>query len=168
MAAIINHSVLVSYFKSLADNLNGVNDFFRMDLTEIQGAFRSTAKFPCLVMEAHEGDYGDSNLMQSVNNRTFAFTVYTKPKLKDYNDQDTQLTLSETLGKKILARMRHDATLPEHFLHNHFQAEECSYTKVGPIFNEQLYGYRFVGNFRASEPLIVDPDDWADAPVICQ
>jgi len=168
MAAIINHTVLTAYFKNIATHLVGINDFFRMDLTEIQGAFRSTATFPCLVIEAHEGDYGDSNTMQTVNNRTFAFTVYTKPQTGDYEDQDNCLNISETLGKKILARMRHDAKTPEHFLHNNFKVEECSYAKVGPIFNERLYGYRFIGNISAHEPLIVNPLDWTDVPVVCQ
>jgi len=167
-APTINHSVLVAYFKYLADNLIGVNDFFRMNLMEIQGAFRSTAKFPCLVIEAHDGDYSGSNVMQSVNDRTFAFTVYAKPKKDDFDDQDTQLTLSEILGKKILARMRHDATLSSHFLYNHFKASNVSYSKVGPIFNEKLYGYRFVGSITAPEPLIVNPADWEDSPVICE
>ena len=168
MAAIINHSILTAYFKYLATNLIGVNDFFRMDLTEIQGAFRSTAAMPCLVIEAHEGDYGDSNLMQSVNNRSFAFTVYTKPKTGDYEDQDIQLTLSESLGKKIAARMRHDSFLKTHFLYNNFNVSSIKYHKIGPVFNEKLYGYRFTGELNAHEPLIVNPDDWADTPVICQ
>lgn len=163
----VNHQTLVDYFSNIADTLNDINGFFRMDLTEIQGAFRSTVEFPCLVIESHDGDFGNSNVMQSVNNRTFAFTVYTNPEYQDYDDQNLKLASAEDIGIKILARMRHDATVKNHILHNKFKVETVTYAKVGPIFNEQLYGYRFIGGIQLTEPLTVNPADWSDNPTIC-
>lgn len=164
---IINHQTLVNYFSQLASNLNDVQSFFRMDLTEIMGAFRSTANFPCMVIESHEGDFSDSNTMQSVYNITWAFTIYTKPKKADYDSQNAQLSTAEEIGLKILARMRHDATQPAHLLYNRFKIENVSCAKVGPVFNEQLYGYRFIGTIKLHQPLTVNPADWGDNPTIC-
>lgn len=163
----LNHLILVNYFSQLATNLKDIKSFFRMDLTEIQGAFRSTATFPCMVTESHEGDFGSSNPMSSINNITFAFTIYTKPLKADYQDQNTQLATAEEIGLKILARMRHDAATPGHILYNKFLIENVTYAKVGPIFTEQLYGYRFMGTIKGTEPLIVNPADWNDSPTIC-
>jgi len=166
--AEINHSVLEAYFKQIAANLKGINDYFRMDLTEITGAFRSSANFPCLLAESHESDLGDSSIQQTINNRTFAFTVYFKPAKKDYDDQNLKLTESEIFGYKIIARMKHDSTIKGHFLYNHFKVENVTNHKVGPVFNEKLYGYRFVGSIKAHQPLKVNPADWEDNPTICQ
>lgn len=163
----INHSILVTYFKYLADNLKDINGFFRMDLTEIQSSFRSKIEFPALVLESHEGNFEASNVQSTVNDRTFAFTIYLKPLKSDYDDQNQKLSSAETIGLKVIARMKHDATLPNHFLYNRFKVNTVSYAKVGPVFNEQLYGYRFVGSILGTEPLIVVPSDWEDLPEIC-
>lgn len=166
--ATITHKILVDYFKSIATNLNGIEDFHRMNLSEIQGSFRSSADFPCLAVESHDGDFGDSNIMQSVNSRGFAFTVFTNPERGDYEDQDTKLTESENYGKKIIARMRHDASVKGHFLNGSFKAATVKYSKVGPLYQEELYGFRFVGEITSTDPLIVDPADWEDITEICQ
>lgn len=163
----INHTTLTNYFESLANNLNDISSFFRMDLTEIQGAFRSKATFPCMVTESHEGNFGNSNTMQSINIITWAFTIFTKPAKSDHDDQNIKLGDAEDIGLKILARMRHDAATPGHLIYNKFKVENVVYAKVGPTFNEQLYGYRFIGTIQGHEPLIVNPDDWADTPTIC-
>ncbi len=164
----MDHNIIVTYFESLADNHRLVNGFFRMDLTEIQSSFRSKVEFPALVLESHEGDLSNSSLQATVNDRTFAFTIYLKPKQRDYPGQNDSLTIAEQIGLSMIARMKHDASLPEHFLFNKFKVNTVSYAKVGPVFNEHLYGYRFVGSIMGSEPLKVKPDDWLDTPVICE
>ena len=165
--AEINHQILVDYFKSLAENLIGIEDFHRMNLVEIQGSFRSSASFPCLVLESHDADWGDSNLQQSIKDRNIAFTVMTKPEKANFEDQDTKLTESEILGDKILARMRHDANNPNHFLYNHFKIENVKSSKVGPLFSERLFGYRNVCSINAPKKLILDPADWQDIETTC-
>lgn len=163
----VNHQTILDYFSNIAATLNDLNGFFRMDLTEIQGSFRSNTKFPCLVLESLEGDFGDSNHMQSVNTRTIAFTIYQNPKHQNYNDQNTKLASAEEIGLKILARMRHDAATPNHLLYQKFKVENTTYGKVGPIFNEQLYGYRFTVIVKTHTPLTINVEDWSDNPTTC-
>lgn len=165
--AAVSHSVLIDYWKHIKDNLNGLEDFFRMDLSEIKGAFRSSANFPCLVAESHESDFGNSKTNQSVNNRTFAFTVYYNPESGNFLEQNEMLDLSEAMGLKIIARMRHDATIKTHFLFNRFKVENVKSHKVGPVFNEQLYGYRFTGEISGAQSLIVAAHDWEDIDEDC-
>ena len=163
----ISHTTIIAYFKDLQTKLNGLEDFFRMDLSEIQGAFRSSANFPCLVLESHEIDLGDSNFNQSVANRTFAFTVYFNPESGNFNEQNEMLDLSEMMGLKIIARMRHDTRLPESVIYNHFKVNSVKAHKVGPLFNEHLYGYRFSGEFVAASSVAVSADDWNDIDSVC-
>ena len=138
-----------------------------MDLAEIKGAFRSDADLPCLVVESHEGDWDKSKPNQSVNDRAFAFTVYYDPENGNFDEQNDMLGLSEAMGFKIIARMRHDATIKGHILYNKFKVESVRNHKVGPVFNEQLYGYRFTGEISGAQPLIVSADDWTDIDAVC-
>mgnify|MGYP003636553395 CR=1 FL=1 len=163
----VSHQILVDYFKNITIQLKTLNGFFRMDITEIKGAFRSTVEFPALVMESYEGNFDDSNLQTNVNDRTFAFTIYTKPKNGDYDDQNLQLDMAEAIGLKVIARMRYDAGQKDHFLYTRFKVNTVTYAKVGPIFNEQLYGYRFIGSIKGLETLVLNPSDWNDAPTLC-
>lgn len=163
----VSHQSLVDYFQNIADNLIGLEDYFRMDLTEIQGAFRSTAKLPCLVLESHEGNLEESNTQTNINDRTFAFTVYLKPTRGDYDDQNQKLDIAEKLGLKIIARMRYDSNRTGNILSGRFRVNTVTYAKVGPVFNEKLYGYRFIGSIKGLETLLLDPTDWVDAPLLC-
>jgi hypothetical protein len=163
----ISHSVIINYYQQLQQNLIGLEDFFRMDLTEIQGSFRSDANFPCLTVESHESDLGKSQFNQSVNDRSFAFTVFYNPENGNYDEQNQMLDASEAMGFKIIARMRYDATQKNHFLFNRFKAETVKTQKIGPLFNEQLYGYRFTGEITGPQPVILDADDWLDIDAVC-
>lgn len=165
--AAISHSIIIAYFKNLQEKLIGVEDFFRMDLSEIQGSFRSSANLPCLTAESHESDFSNSRTNQSVHSRNFAFTVWYKPELGNFNQQNQMLDESEAMGLKIIARMRQDATDKNHFLFNKFKVENVKNQKVGPTFNEQLYGYRFTGEISGTQSLIVSADDWTDIDNVC-
>lgn len=164
---MISHQIIVDYFRSIAENLKDLNGFFRMDLTEIEHSFRSNAQFKCLVLESHEGNFEDSTMQSNVNDRTFAFTIYDHPKNMDYDDQNQKLSECESVGLKVIARMRHDASLPGHFLYGKFNVGTVTYAKVGPVFAERLYGYRFIGSIKGVESLKVDPSDWTDDPLVC-
>jgi len=163
----INHLEIVNYFKTLAKNSKHIESFFRMDLREIKGSFRSKANFPCMVLESHEGDLGKSSRSEAVNQRTFAFTIYENPKREDFEDQNKKLSECETIGLKVIARMRQEGMTPKHLLYNRFKIETVTYMKVGPVFSEKLYGYRFVGSFDGFESLKVNPDDWCDEIDVC-
>ena len=165
----MTHQQIIAYFKTVNQNLNvfGDNSFFRMDLSEITGGFRTGITFPCLVAESPEGDGSESNLHSSVMGKLFAFTVYHKPQRGNYDDQNEKLGECEAIVLKILARMRHDARIPDHLLYNRLEISSVNYIKVGPIFTENLYGYRCTGMIKAEVPLKVDPADWDDVEEVC-
>lgn len=163
------HSVIIDYFRQLNKNLRdfGENSFFRIDLKEIEGGFRSGITFPAMAVESPDLDGQDSDITNSVIGRAFFFTVYMDPKKNDYDDQDTAIDLCEKIGWKLIARMRKDATDPNHFLYDKFKVSTVSAIKVGPLFTQHLYGYRFGGLISGNESLKVDPADWDDIDSIC-
>lgn len=165
----MTHEPIIDYFKYCNEQLVDFSEdsFFRMDLSEITGSFRRGITFPALVVESPEGDMDNSSLSSSVIGRVFAFTVYDKHKKGDFQDQNQKLDNCEKIGLKIIARMRHDARNPDHLLYNRFKVNTVNFVKVGPVFSEHLYGYRFTGVIEAEESLLVKPEDWNDINQVC-
>lgn len=163
----ITHQDIVNYMRSLADNHLDIKDFFRMDVTEIQGAFRAGIDFPCLALESLEGDFSGSSTGNSIDNQSFAFTMLTAPVIGDFKEQNIMLDQSQIIGKELIARMRHDARVKGHLLHKAFYVSGVNYHKVGPLFLEHLYGYRFVVELRYKTELIVDVGVWKDLDSVC-
>lgn len=165
----MTHKPIIDYFEQLNANLLDFPEksFFRMDLAEIQGSFRSGINFPAMVVESPEGNTEGSTINASVINRTGAFTVYQNSKQGDFGQQNQLLDQCERIGIKILARMRLDNANPAHAMHNRFDIPGVTWIKVGPIFTEKLYGYRFMYDLRGTESLIVDPADWSDIDEVC-
>jgi len=163
------HGEIVKYFKNINAQLNDFpeNSFFRQDLQELFGAFRSGIKFPCLALESPEIDAPDSTEQNTVIGRMFAFVVYMNPKIDHYDQQNEHLDLCEKIAKKILSRMRYDSNIPGHLIYRKFKVSSVKGVQVGPVYTEQLYGYRFVGMISGNEPLKVDPADWKDIDSVC-
>lgn len=165
----LTHQNLKDYFKQLHDQYVEfqANSFFRINITEIAGAFSRDATYPCMVIEAAEGNLGKSNEISTIASRTPAFTIYMNPDDHDYDAQDAALDKCEAIGLKILARMKHDSLDPNHLLYDKFDKISWSWIQVGPIFTEKLYGYRFLGTFDSNESLQVDHNDWKDLDNNC-
>ena len=158
------HKPIIDYFENINLQLKDFpeNSFFRMDLEEIMGAIRDGINFPAMAVESPDGDGENSVEQNSVIGRMFGFTVYMNPEPGNFQEQNAMLDLCERIGKKILARMRQDARIPDHLLYNKFKVSSTKWIKIGPLFTEKLYGYRFTGIIEGNEPLVVDPADWND------
>lgn len=165
----MTHEPHIAYFENLNAKLVDFAEksFFRMDLSEITGAFRKGITFPAMTVESPEGDAEGSSKNNSVINRTGAFTVWEKPQTGNFADQTEKIDDCEKIGLKIIARMRLDSANHASPLYNKFEASSVRWIKVGPIFNEGLYGYRFTFNIAGSESLKVDPADWSDIEEVC-
>jgi len=163
------HKPIIDYFESLNKNLKDFPEksFFRMDLEEITGSFRSGINFPAMVVESPEGDTEGSSIHSSKVNRTFYFSIYQKCRAGNFEQQNEILDECERIGLKIIARMRYDARIPNHFLHNKFQSETVKWVKEGPIFTEALYGFQFTGIIAGDESLKLDAADWDDIDLTC-
>ena len=163
------HKPIIDYFEFL--NAASVhfqeNSFFRMDLQEIFDSFRSGISFPAMAVESPEGDAEGSDITSSALTRTVAFSIYQLPQAGNAAQQNEMLDECERIGLKILARMRYDARQPGHLLYNRFKVSSAKWMKVGPLFTEQLYGYRFTVEIEGGESLKVDAADWKDIDLVC-
>lgn len=150
-----------AYFKNLATSHKQIHGFFRMNLSEIQGYFRKGIELPALVLESYDGGIGGSKISTDIN-RGFAFTIYLKPAANNFDAEDEKLSIAERIGLEIIARMHLDSFNPESLLFNQFDKNTVEYHKVGPIFTEGFFGFRFFGEFKGLHSLKVDPNIWKD------
>lgn len=163
------HGFIVDYMQNLNSQLKDFpdNSFFRMDIDEIFDGFRAGINFPAMSIESPEGDTKGSQVSASVISRTFAFTILQNPEKTNYAEQNQMLDQCERIGLKILSRLRYDNTQMNNVLHQKVDLTGFSWVKVGPIFDEELYGYRFTVHLTGNESLKLDPDDWKDIDSIC-
>ncbi len=165
----LTHKIVVDFFENINLQLKDFseNSFFRMDLDELFGAFRSGINFPAMSIESPEGDGSKSLPENSVIGRFFAFTIWQRPQKGNFDQQNIMLDECERIGLKIIARMRYESKKPDSILYNKFKASSVSWKQYGPLFNEKLYGYRFQGTFEGNESLKLNPDDWNDIATNC-
>jgi hypothetical protein len=164
-----SHIDVVNYFKEAVAQSIHIEDsnFFRMDITEIQGQMRKGINSPCLALESHEGNFENSKPNNSIDVKTFAFLILGKPQHNNFDDQNQVLDQTELIGKKFLARMRYNSTQPAHKLYGVFDLSLCNYHKVGPIYLG-WYGYRFEVTLKPKKiDLKVNPEDWQDIDSAC-
>lgn len=165
----MSHNQLVNYMSNLATQNIATKDFFRFNIAEIQGALKSGITFPCLAMESHEGNFEGSTPNNSIEQKIFAFSILDKPTSPNNFDSENEvLDNCELIGKQFLARMRYDARNPASILYNAFDVVNVNYHKVGPLYMDKLFGYRFeVALKPATINLKPDHNHWSDITDSC-
>ncbi len=163
----ITHNDLVSYLETLCIQYKDTLDFYRMDITEIQGKMRSGIEYPCMAMESHEIDFSGSKPFNSIINKTFAFSILHHPEKKNYDQQNDYLDRCEKIGLDIISRIRYDEKKANHFLNKTLEYDSIRAGKVGPIYSDHLYGYRFEITLKLKSNLKIDPNHWKDIDTVC-
>jgi len=164
----ITHKKLIDYMQDLHEKNVNTKSFFRFNISEIQGSIRSKVNYPCIALESPEGDFQGSGVFNSLENKQFAFSILDKPIQGDYSDEDNKLDSCELIGKQFLARIRNDSRTEGSEMFNLFDINDVQYHKVGPIFTDRLFGYRF--EIKLSNNKInmqINPDNWTDLDSTC-
>ena len=166
----ISHQTIIGYLQNLVDQHTDIRieDFYRMDISEILGAMKTSIQYPCFALESHEGNFDSSSAMNSLENKIFAFSILKKPEYGNFEDQNTALDDCELIGKQFLARMRYDSAQETSLLHKLFSLGNVNYHKVGPLYTDHLYGYRFeISLLPDKTSMKVTPENWTDIDEVC-
>ena len=167
---IVTHNTIVNYFSNLVaqSTLIDSRNFFRFDISEIEGAMRTNITYPCFALESHEGNFSGSSHNNSLDNKVLAFSILGRPKQGDFTEQNNVLDQAETIGKKFISRLRLDSTDASNPMYKQIEVQNISYHKVGPIYIDMLYGYRFEITLKSNKlDLKVLPEDWEDINSVC-
>lgn len=162
-----DHNDIVEYMQGLVENYADLEGFYRMDIAEIMGRLRKGIQLPALALESMEGDLSLSKAHNTHGKNLFAFSILKKPTSGNYEEQNDFINDCLLMGMQILARMRRDSKIPNHFLHDNFDVSGVSYGKVGPLYADHLFGYRFEVSLKNKINLKVDISKWGDITEDC-
>lgn len=164
----MTHNNLLDYFKNLVTLNADLKSFYRLDITEIQGAMRNGIEYPALAIESHEIAFTGSTANNSLKDVSFAFTILHKPEQQSFDQENNALNLCEEIGTEILKRLRYDAVTPNSPLYQAFELSTITGHKVGPIYVDQLFGYRFEIPLKPKKiDMKITPDKWSDIDQPC-
>ena len=165
---MIHYDEIIQYFDNLVTQSTQIQDFFRFDITEIQGALRAGIQFPCLALEAPQGSFQGSSPANSVVTQTLAFTIYIKPENDSQNAQNDALVSSQAWGLSVVKRLRYDSADSSSPWYNIIDLASIDFFKVGPIFSDRLFGYRFEIELKPQKiDMKVEPAFWSDVSDPC-
>lgn len=164
----LTHKVITDYMQDLENKNTSTKSFFRFNIMEIQGAIRGNIIYPAMAMESPEGNFSDSSVNNSLDKKIFAFSILDKPEKGNFDDENDKLDQCEIIGKQFLSRMRYDSFLPSSPIYNCFNLSDVEYHKVGPIYTDRLFGYRFEIHLDDKKTnMQINPSEWTDLDSPC-
>lgn len=167
----ISFLTIVNYLESLASNHVSINDSYRWNVNEAEGEMRSGLSVPILLIDPVEvKPSGDA--AKTFHSNMTAFTVLGKPgvstgKIDSYAEQNEVLEYCQQICFDVQERILHDATIPriggeKNWMYGLVDKNSFHFFKVGPLFVEQLYGYRCELTLKNKVSLYIDKNKWAD------
>jgi hypothetical protein len=162
---------IVGYLEQLAENHVQVNDHYRWNVHEVEGSLRSGVELPVLFVDPVEvKPSGDA--AKTFHANITAFTVLGKPnnntgELDSYAAQNAVLDYCQQICFDIEERIINDAAIPridgeKNWLYGLVDKSSFNIIKVGPLFTDQLYGYRCELTLKNQVPLMIDNSKWKD------
>ena len=155
------HLFLVKFHEDIATAHKKINGFFRFNMAEILGQFRSGIETPALLLESHSSEI-DENQNKTVhfNNKAISFMLLDfTGKADNYRKQEEVLDELENVGLDILTYLKKSTNDRNSFLFGKFDAATFRMEKVGPIF-DNMYGWNILYQLKNHEPLTYEPDKW--------
>jgi hypothetical protein len=158
---------IVTLLTSLGTNHTDINDVFRWNRLELAGALRRGADKTIMLIDAVEID-SDSPANNSVHHNKCSFFILGKQGVKT-DKVDSYAAQNEVLEHCLLtafecaARLVLEANDPANkWLYGNIEKGSFTYTKVGPLFTNNLFGYRCQFTIKSMEKYQVDSAKWTD------
>jgi len=136
----------VEYFRTLAREHKGINDFYMMDINEPLDALRSKIKYPALILTSISGNFEASNLDNILDIVNCGFLIIGHlDQIDDFAGEVQLLSMMKQIGTDVIARMLEDHLKCELLAFKAipgFNINSVSYEMLGPIFDND-YGVLF-------------------------
>jgi hypothetical protein len=163
--------IITDYLLNLGAQHIDIGDAFRFNQLELAGSLKNSTKLSVMLVDSIETKADDTN-NKTFHNNYCAFTVLGKPgvstaKIDSYDAQNEVLQHCQQICFEIAARIKHDATETDldgslKWMYGTLERGSFHYFKVGPVFAEQLYGYRCEFTLKPYENYKVDTTKWND------
>tara|TARA_B110001452_G_scaffold169692_1_gene141938 strand:+ start:763 stop:1281 length:519 start_codon:yes stop_codon:yes gene_type:complete len=163
---------IINYLELLAANHVDIKKAYRWNVSEVSGKLRSGIKLPIMLIDAVETQTnGDQT--KTIHNNTTAVTILGKPNtstgnLDQYEAQNEVLDFCQQICFDIEQRILYDATQVKdsngnkNWLYGMADKNSFHFFKIGPLFSDGLYGYRFELSLSNKISSCVDKTKWKD------
>ena len=171
MEANASFQKIVDLLTNLGEQHVDINSVYRWNKLELQGSLRTGAEATILLIDSVETFVINPN-HKSFNQNQCAFTVLGKQgistaKIDSYIEQNEVLNHCQAIAFEMAARLKYEALEtnlngPLKWLYGNIEQDSFHFFKVGPVFTNQLYGYRCEFTIKAKEYYQPDVTKWED------
>lgn len=158
---------IVEFLETIGGLHTEVNSVFRWNRTELSGSLRNGKQKSIMLIDAVEVNT-DSPANNNVHLNQCAFTILGKDgvstaKIDSYANQNIVLQHTQQIAFEIATRIQREAANPNlSWLYGNLEKGSFNFFKVGPIFTENLFGYRCEFTIKTTEVYKLDPTKWTD------
>lgn len=157
---------LKDYFKELVEDSNFLNSFsgyFQRELQNKEGNDELTEPY-LAIFDYSVGLSGPEQNTISVRKLTFAIIFNNVPE-DDFELQYKAIDEAEEMVLQVLAKIRYDSSIEEHFLHNSFIKDSVT---IEPVeLNEKSFGSVGYVELKNNKSLKLLPEKWKSINNIC-
>ena len=155
------HNQIVEFHKSIANAHIGVNGFYRFDMAEIVGKFRSGVGTPALLLESHSSDFeSQTKMVSNFNSRRISFMLLDfAGKVGNFDKQNEVLDNIENIALDIVSYLVLQNKTRDSWLFGMFDINTVQIEKVGPIF-DNMYGWNVIYSLKNHESMVFDATKW--------
>jgi len=145
-----------SYFENIANRHKKIKSFYEIDEDEIISGLRSKVQYPCLFLEFPEPTAFDNSTNTDVKQPS-GLAVLSPCKPGDFKKRREILVENEKIILDIVSQMRKDRIEGNNLW---FDLNQTRWSKVGPMFTDNLYGWRLDFNIQRWLDIEYYESDW--------
>ena len=166
----VSHETLVKYFEKLGSCHVDIVNSYRWNTIEYQNGLRSGVTPTVMLIDSPQiqEDGIQTNLMDAHN---CALTFLGKPntptaKVDTYDNQDAVLEHCQQIAFEFRNKLKLDASVHKdaegnkNWMFGSIVTNSFNFLKVGPVFTENMYGYRLEFQLKIKPCLCVDAAKW--------
>lgn len=167
MTSNASFQTIISFLTNLGNQHIDVNSVFRFNRLELQGSLRKGLQKSIMLLDAIEVNTEKTNNINTHLNQC-AFTILGKEgvstsKIDAYDAQNEVLEHCQAIVFEIAARIKIESKKIENeWLYANLIEDSFSFFKVGPVFTENMYGYRCEFIIKSNEKYALNFDKWLD------
>lgn len=159
------HNEVVEFHKTIATAHVGIKGFYRFNMSEIIGHFRSGVSTPALLLESHSSDLeSQTKMVSNFNSRKISFMLLDfTGKASNFDKQNEVLDSLENIALDIVSYLVTQNRTNGSWLFGMFDINSVQIEKVGPIF-DNMYGWNVLYSLKNNESMVFDPTKWNFEP----
>lgn len=157
----INFQTIENFHKLIATAHVDIKGFYRFDISEIDGQFRSGVERPALLLEAPSSQLkSQTKMITNFNERNISFLIVDHAGVPDdYVKKSQVLADTEGIALDVQTYLVKCAKDIDHWLYGKFDINSVRIEKVGPIF-DNYYGWNVLYDITSHESMCFVHEKW--------